>query len=46
LYQGEAKVGETNDIINRLDPGEVWRFRAPIFLDYANAYKLDSLTYY
>jgi len=46
LYQGGAKIGETNDIISSLAPGEVWRFRAPIFLDYAKTYKLDSLTYY
>jgi len=46
LYRNGVKLGETSDTISRLAPGEVWRFKAPIFDDDAKQVTLDSVDYF
>lgn len=44
LYSDDALVGSTLDNVNNLEPGQVWKFKAIIFEDSANKYKITDIT--
>lgn len=46
LLNGEALVGSTLDNVTNLEPGQVWKFKAPIFTKDATQFKVKEVTGY
>lgn len=45
LYDGDGNLlGSTVDNVNNLEPGAVWRFKAPVFYDQAKKFKIMNIT--
>lgn len=44
LYSGDSLVGSTLDNVNNLEPGDTWKFKAPILEEDCDSFKIVDIT--